>query len=219
MLKDITNQQFNKLFVLKEVERLNGKRRYLCLCNCGVKKEIAMAHIISGKTLSCGCHKKEINTTHGLSNTRLYQIWADMLSRCKNIKHKWYRSYGLKGILVDSSWEIFENFNNWALSSGYSSKLTLDRKDNLGNYCPENCRWVTKTTQVRNRNKTCKNTSSKYIGVSFSTNCRKSPWVSYITINKKRHTIGYFKDEFSAAKARNEYIVLNNLQDFTLNIL
>lgn len=90
---------------------------------------------------------KEI-TTH---NNRVYNIWYNMKRRCYNKNSKDYKNYGAKGINVCAEWlNDFLSFYNWALSNGYKETLTLDRIDNYGNYCPENCRWVTMKQQHRN---------------------------------------------------------------------
>lgn len=91
-------------------------------------------------------------TKHGWRHTRLYEIWASMRGRCRNQGHTDFKYYGAKGIKVCPEWEYFVPFRDWALAHGYDNNLTIDRKQNLGNYEPINCRWIPQKEQVKNRN-------------------------------------------------------------------
>lgn len=84
-------------------------------------------------------------------NSKLKQAWADMKQRCNNPKVKAYEYYGKRGITYHEDWEQFPNFEEWALESGFSEELSLDRIDVNGNYKPSNCRWVTREIQDNNR--------------------------------------------------------------------
>lgn len=89
--------------------------------------------------------------SHGMSRTRLYRCWQDMKHRCLNATSKDYHRYGGRGITFCDEWKEFEPFRDWALANGYDDKLTIDRIDNDGNYCPENCKWSTQKEQARNK--------------------------------------------------------------------
>ena len=80
-----------------------------------------------------------------------YAAWINMKARCYNKKNNRYKNYGGRGIIVCIRWlECFENF---LVDMGRKpNKLhSLDRKDNNGNYEPNNCRWSTKMIQANNR--------------------------------------------------------------------
>lgn len=76
---------------------------------------------------------------------RLANIYQTMIDRCYNKNSKDYKHYGDRGILVCNEWLVSSQlFNDWAVENGYTDELTIDRIDFDGDYCPENCRWITK---------------------------------------------------------------------------
>lgn len=153
---DISNQRFGML-TAKHIDRSrNSDHTYwICECDCGNIKSIQRNALISGKTISCGCYSKKINSTlNGLSikYKRIYQIYSGMLARCFNPKCISYKYYGAKGRTVCNEWKnSFETFLNWSLNNGYADNLTIDRINNEGNYEPDNCRWVDMRTQQNNK--------------------------------------------------------------------
>ncbi len=89
---------------------------------------------------------------------RLYAVWASMKQRCNNPRSPLFKWYGAKGIRVCDPWNWangFQFFHQWALANGYAPGLTIDRHpDRAGHYSPENCRWVTRAENLRNRTMT-----------------------------------------------------------------
>lgn len=90
--------------------------------------------------------------THGLSNTKIYKVYLSMLNRCYKNYDKFYPYYGGRGITVCKEWrEDFLAFYDWSMANGYNDGLSIERKDVNGNYCPENCTWITMPEQQRNK--------------------------------------------------------------------
>lgn len=89
---------------------------------------------------------------HGESKSNLYRRWKKMKERCSNKNANNYRWYGGRGIYVCDEWKNnYLKFKEWALENGYSEHMELDRINNDGPYSPENCRWVTKLTNMQSR--------------------------------------------------------------------
>lgn len=94
------------------------------------------------------------NHLNGLSNTKLYRKHRSMLERCNNVNNKSYPDYGGRGIKVCEEWSGktgFLKFYDWAMVSGYKEGLTIERKDVNGDYCPDNCCFITNAEQQRNK--------------------------------------------------------------------
>jgi hypothetical protein len=91
---------------------------------------------------SCGCLRKETSFKHGDYKDRLYQIWADMKTRCSCKTTKNYKDYGGRGIKFYNKWINYLNFKEWAINNGYKNTLTIERKNNNKGYNPKNCVFI-----------------------------------------------------------------------------
>jgi len=164
-LQDLTGRKFGLLTVLRRVENKCNRSRWECMCDCGSLTVAYSNMLITGRHVSCGCLKAQrigkLNYKHGQSNaikrgkgTRLYESWKGMKARCYYLKHKDYKSYGGRGIIICEEWRgNYLSFYEWAIANGYKEGLTIDRKDSDGPYSPDNCRWT--TMEVQNNNKSC----------------------------------------------------------------
>jgi len=92
---------------------------------------------------------------HGQSETKLYMVWASMKQRCNNPNSKVYERYGGRGITMYQDWDSsFHTFYTWAIETGYTEGLEIDRINNDQCYEPSNCRWVTSVENNRNKSST-----------------------------------------------------------------
>jgi len=148
-------QRFGEWTVLRFIRSdITGARSvrtlWLCQCSCGLEHEVDARNLRSGRSVVCrNCG----SATHGEARngqyTRAYTVWRNMRQRCERKTHPQYKHYGARGIKVCKRWQVYENF---LVDMGHpESKMSIDRKNNNGNYTPRNCRWATVKEQLENR--------------------------------------------------------------------
>ena len=157
-LEDLTGKRFGRWTVISKADSTSDWRtRWNCICDCGTKAVVQGGNLRNGKSVSCGCYKKEVTSeiskTHGDSyGVRLYRIWMGMRQRCNNPNSVKYPIYGGRGIKVCDDWnQSYPSFKEWALSHGYAEGLTIDRIDNDKGYSPDNCRWISNKEQCNHK--------------------------------------------------------------------
>lgn len=156
---DWIGKKFNMLTVIEPVHVQNGMGKswyWKVRCDCGNEKVVRPIRVMKGRTKSCGCYLKTMESpckTHGESHTRLHNIWMGMIGRCNPDSVNAER-YGKRGIKVCEEWKDYITFSTWAREHGYADNLTIERIDVNGNYCPENCKWIEPGKQARNRRTT-----------------------------------------------------------------
>ena len=172
------------------------RRRGIYECPlCFEENEHTTRDVVAGKITKCKkCSNKLRALKHGQSNTDLYKVWVEMRNRCQNKNNQKYDYYGGRGISVDILFSEFEDFKNWSELNGYKKGLTIDRKDNDGNYTPLNCRWVTMKIQSQNKRRKLTATS-KHEGVSWKKANKK--WAAQY----EGKYLGLFEHEIDAANA------------------
>jgi hypothetical protein len=131
-----------------------------CHCDCGGAKKVPFHALRTRIVKSCGClqaeSRKVSSRKHGLVNTWVYSVYINMINRCYRENLPSYKNYGGRGITVCARWRFGENGKS-GVECFYEDVgerpegLTLDRKNNNGNYEPDNCRWATYQDQRRNR--------------------------------------------------------------------
>jgi hypothetical protein len=148
----------DKYGMLILIEWKTPPQKSIFKCDCGNLTESIPSDVRKGRTVSCGCKRKNKPKTHGYciggKIEKLYYVWTSMKQRCGNHKNKDYPLYGGRGISVCSEWvNSYSNFREWAMSNGYRDNSCIDRQENDGNYEPSNCKWVTNKENCNNTRK------------------------------------------------------------------
>lgn len=153
---DLTGKKFGRWNVISlSHQNQKGLPYWKCVCDCGVKRVVRGVSLTCGESKSCGCYHKERVSTHNMTGLPTFKSWDSMKQRCTNANSPDYPKYGGRGITVCDRW--LNSFDNFLEDMGQRPKSrTLDRKDNNGNYEPDNCRWATVAEQLSNRRNTVK---------------------------------------------------------------
>lgn len=170
--KDLTGLRFGKLVVIDYAGKNDtGKIMWNCRCDCGNYRIVRSDVLVRGEAISCKeCAKeryRELVTKHGLSHSRLYKLFRNIITRCYNPHAENYILYGGRGIRICDYWYTpedisigFMRFYNWAITHGYHDPLpgepkiewlTIERQNVNGDYEPDNCCWITMREQQRNK--------------------------------------------------------------------
>lgn len=158
--KDITGIVFGRLRVVSFAgtrPKPKGKlqKMWRCKCDCGASIVTTHWHLFGHRVTSCGCDSVRPNTnsqkTHATSGRGLYHVWEGMHCRCYTKSSGNYHMYGGRGICILEPWKSsFEAFLK-DMESSYKRGLMIERADNNGHYCLENCRWATPMAQGANK--------------------------------------------------------------------
>lgn len=154
---------FGRLTIRRLPDKVTNAATCTCECTCGVVLEVPVRSLRYSNTKSCGCLRAEKlsqrRLIHGatlLEKTdpirRTFNVWVSMRARCDNPKNKRYHVYGARGVTYDPEWKAFENFlrDMGPCPKGYS----IERDNNDGHYCQENCHWLPRARQAQNRQDT-----------------------------------------------------------------
>lgn len=143
-------RKFGRLTVLAFVEMRKHRQSYwLCQCTCGNTTVIGISSAREGGTKSCGCARLQPDPAANKRQPE-YAIWCAMKNRCYNSNVSHYSRYGGRGIKVCARWR--HSFKSFLADMGPrpSAKHSIERRDNNGDYNPNNCSWELKQVQARN---------------------------------------------------------------------
>lgn len=160
-LIDLTGERYGRLTVTEfshfQRSPSGHKNAYWkCICDCGAVVVKPTFRLRSGNVKSCGCFKvDEIRRTRTKPfDRRLYGVYDGMLKRCYDPRFEYYSYYGGRGITICEEWlgdNGLDNFRRWAMQNGYRRGLTIERKNNDEGYSPDNCAWVDRFEQGKNK--------------------------------------------------------------------
>ena len=215
--------KFGKWTVLEETEPQISPcgvkiRMFKCVCECGTVGVVSGSHMKSGHSVSCGCLKRELSaercTTHGLNNQfrELCCCLNNIIARCTNPNCKAYKHYGARGIKVCSEWmNDKRTFIDWALANGWKKGLQIDRKNNDGDYTPDNCHFVEARTNLNNRR--CTKKDNEGVPLSEDYTLVDTPIVSYSSFVSRVQKGMDVKTALTEPKKRGRLVEIYNKAD------
>lgn len=205
--KDLKGRRFGRLLVMEYAGPRRNKRGrsvgsyWKCVCDCGTHRTVESATMLRGNATSCGCWHREATARssrkHGGSRTAEYRHYRSMVSRCLFLSpsNPGWKNYKGRGITVCDRWlrgeDEMTGFECFLADMGQRpSGMDIDRIDPDGNYEPLNCRWVSRSDNLKNKRK--------------GTHCEKGhPWTeesSYIGAHGRQCRI--CKSEYDKVRYR-----------------
>lgn len=159
LLNVAPGQTYGRLTVVELARSAKNGKWWRCRCECGNICEVTGNRLASEHTRSCGCLRRETSAAIGkaqrlgatpMTEHPLHGTWKAMKDRCNNPNSKDYPGYGGRGIKVCPEW----NQSFWSFVRDVGERpdgKSLERVNNDGDYCPENCSWATAEEQMANR--------------------------------------------------------------------
>ena len=147
---------FIRWTVIAQGRDKGGRDAPQCRCECGSIGNVRKAKLLAGNSRSCGCLRDEELTKHGmttrasLESSNEYWVWNAMVQRCTNPNDRGYKNYGGRGITVHPEWLTFKGFYR-DMGARPGKGYSIEREDNNKAYGPDNCKWVTRAEQNRNK--------------------------------------------------------------------
>ena len=150
-----------------------------------------------------------------IENKKLYKRYQNIKKRCYDKNSNSYKNYGARGIKICRKWlgkNGFKNFLEWSLNNGYSPELQIDRIDNNKGYSPDNCRWVDRKTNMRNRRNTLMINGIPLIEIAIQMN------IKYDTLRERYRKYGDIQIPKKKCKeCRQEFYPYRSNQKFCSN--
>lgn len=148
-----------------EIKHDKEKHRKIFYCKCLLCGNIIphrLDNLLRLKGNGCKDCVNKAKSINSVKHTRLYNVWRQMKHRCRctETDYNHWKNYRGRGIDICKEWETYAPFKKWAEENGWNENtlyksnrntLTIDRIDNNGNYCPENCRIITHFEQQWNK--------------------------------------------------------------------
>lgn len=179
----LDGQRFGRLLVKSRGGKVKNHYTWDCICDCGKETNVMGSSLMYGNTKSCGCLQRESAQALAKEDAKykhpLYGVYNDIKKRCYNENCAAFKNYGGRGIEMCKEW--LESFEQFVADVGARpfEEFTLERKNNSGNYSPDNIEWASKATQARNQ-RMYENNTSGMTGVNLINKKRYPCWLARV---------------------------------------